>query len=88
GALPARESVAISLINIILPYLHIAGGYRRLLYNKVKETDAQLYVSMENRMGCGVGACLVCSCKTSGGNKKVCKDGPVFKAEEVFADEQ
>ena len=42
---------------------------------------------MENRMGCGVGACLVCSCKTSSGNKKVCKDGPVFKAEEVFGDE-
>ena len=60
----------------------------KVLYNKVKGSGAQLYVSMENRMGCGVGACLVCSCKTSGGNKKVCKDGPVFKAEEVFADEQ
>lgn len=60
----------------------------KVLYNKVKETNAQLYVSMENRMGCGVGACLVCTCKTNGGNKKVCKDGPVFKAEEVFEDEQ
>ena len=59
-----------------------------VLHKKVKETDAQLYVSMENRMGCGVGACLVCSCKTKDGNKKVCKDGPVFKAEEVFTDEQ
>ena len=56
----------------------------QVLADKVKGTAAQLYVSMENRMGCGVGACLVCSCKTTGGNKKVCKDGPVFKAEEVF----
>ena len=59
----------------------------KVLANKVKGTAAQLYVSMENRMGCGVGACLVCSCKTSSGNKKVCKDGPVFKAEEVFGNE-
>lgn len=59
----------------------------KILAQKVKGTAAQLYVSMENRMGCGVGACLVCSCKTTGGNKKVCKDGPVFKAEEVFGDE-
>ncbi|MCD7947816.1 MAG: dihydroorotate dehydrogenase electron transfer subunit [Oscillospiraceae bacterium] len=41
-------------------------------------------VSLEERMGCGVGACLVCACKTSGGTyKHVCKDGPVFDATEV-----
>jgi dihydroorotate dehydrogenase electron transfer subunit len=43
-----------------------------------------LYVSLESRMACGAGACFVCSRETSGGNKKVCKDGPVFKAREVF----
>lgn len=47
-------------------------------------SKATLYVSMENRMACGIGACLVCTCKTKVGNKKVCTDGPVFKAEEVF----
>ena len=45
-------------------------------------------VSMEERMGCGVGACVVCACATmSGGVEKmsrVCKDGPVFDASEVF----
>ncbi|PYG90311.1 dihydroorotate dehydrogenase electron transfer subunit [Ruminiclostridium sufflavum DSM 19573] len=56
----------------------------RLLYQKCKDTRAGIYVSMENRLACGVGACLVCTCKTSGGNKKVCKDGPVFPGEEVF----
>lgn len=54
------------------------------LYEKCKNTKAKVYVSMENRMGCGIGACLVCSCKTTKGNKKVCKDGPVFLGEEVF----
>lgn len=56
----------------------------KILYEKCKGTKAKVYVSMENRMGCGVGACLVCSCKTINGNKKVCKDGPVFLGEEVF----
>ena len=41
-------------------------------------------VSMEERMGCGVGACLVCACDMADGTRKhVCKDGPVFDAEEV-----
>ncbi len=41
-------------------------------------------VSMEERMGCGVGACLVCACDmTDGSRKHVCKDGPVFDAKEV-----
>jgi dihydroorotate dehydrogenase electron transfer subunit len=58
----------------------------RALYGKCKKAGAEgkVYVSMENRMACGVGACLVCSCGTAEGNKKVCKDGPVFKGEAVF----
>lgn len=44
-------------------------------------------VSLEERMGCGVGACLVCACKTVKNSKEyfahVCKDGPVFDAKEV-----
>ena len=42
------------------------------------------YVSLEERMGCGIGACLVCVCdQTNGKRARVCKDGPVFNAEEV-----
>ena len=41
------------------------------------------YVSMEERMGCGVGACLVCACSVGGHYRHVCKDGPVFDAGEV-----
>ena len=40
-----------------------------------------VYVSLEAHMACGIGACLGCTCKTSEGNKKVCKDGPVFTRE-------
>ncbi len=40
-------------------------------------------VSLEERMGCGVGACVTCTCKVNGANKRVCKDGPVFDAKEV-----
>lgn len=41
-------------------------------------------VSLEERMGCGVGACLVCACQTADGQMRhVCKDGPVFPAQEV-----
>ena len=45
-------------------------------------------VSLEERMGCGIGACLVCSCKTKVGDDavmtQVCRRGPVYDAEEVF----
>ena len=40
-------------------------------------------LSLEEHMGCGIGACLVCACSVSGGLKHVCKDGPVFDAGEV-----
>ena len=43
-----------------------------------KEAGTKVYVSMEKHMACGVGACLVCTCKTKDGNKRTCKDGPVF----------
>ncbi len=47
----------------------------------------RILVSMEQRMGCGMGACLVCTCKTQEGDKtrqkRVCKDGPVFEIGEV-----
>lgn len=45
-------------------------------------------ISLEERMGCGIGACLVCACKTKKNDEEyfahVCKEGPVFKAEEVI----
>ena len=50
------------------------------------EYDVPCQVSLENRMGCGLGACLSCAVKTVDGvPKKVCTDGPVFWAREVWA---
>ncbi|MBQ7355778.1 MAG: dihydroorotate dehydrogenase electron transfer subunit [Clostridia bacterium] len=40
--------------------------------------------SFEERMGCGFGACMGCSCKTVTGYKRICKDGPVLKKEEIL----
>ena len=45
-------------------------------------TSGQL--SFEERMGCGFGACMGCSCKTKYGNKRICKDGPVLIKEEII----
>ena len=41
-------------------------------------------LSFEERMGCGFGACMGCSCKTLTGNKRICKEGPVMKREEII----
>jgi dihydroorotate dehydrogenase electron transfer subunit len=48
------------------------------------EAGVPCQASLEAHMACGVGACLVCSCPTVDGNKRVCADGPVFDAAEVI----
>ena len=55
-----------------------------------EENNIEAYISLEEKMACGVGACLACVCKSKdiddhskGHNKRVCKDGPVFFAVEV-----
>lgn len=53
----------------------------RAIENKVK-TSGQY--SFEERMGCGFGACMGCSCKTKYGYKRICKDGPVLEREEII----
>jgi dihydroorotate dehydrogenase electron transfer subunit len=51
---------------------------------EAKKANVPCEVSLEERMGCGVGACVVCACKTTKGMARVCKEGPVFNAEEVI----
>ncbi len=55
-----------------------------------QKQQIRTFLSLEERMACGVGACLGCVCKSTGiddhskvKNKRVCKDGPVFRAEDV-----
>lgn len=52
--------------------------------NAAAETSGQF--SFEERMGCGFGACMGCTHKTTNGNKRVCKEGPVFVKEEIVWD--
>ena len=54
------------------------------LVDMTKNTNTKIMVFSGNHMACGVGACLVCTCKTKNGNKKTCKDGPVFWGEDVI----
>ena len=56
----------------------------RALKALVEAEELPCYVSLEERMGCGIGACLVCVCDMTNGQKaRVCKDGPVFNVNEV-----
>ena len=54
------------------------------VYKLCAEHNTPCIVSLERKMACGLGACLGCTCMTKVGPRTVCKDGPVFAAEEVF----
>ena len=64
-------------------YLYTCGPLPMLkaLYDAT-EVDGEF--SFEERMGCGFGACVGCTCKTKYGNKRICKEGPVLKREEII----
>lgn len=82
-------------VTTLLPDLLASGKYdfvivcgpnvmMRSVADIAKDYNIPCEVSLERRMACGLGACLSCSVDTINGRKKVCKDGPVFRAEEVF----
>lgn len=56
----------------------------KAIVKQKKGQHPQIFISLERRMGCGLGACLSCTCQTSKGNKYTCQDGPVFRGEEIF----
>jgi dihydroorotate dehydrogenase electron transfer subunit len=66
---------------------YACGPEPMLKYLKSIEDKVDLEISLEAYMGCGLGACLSCVCKMNDGDyKRVCKEGPVFKAKEVSFD--
>ena len=69
-------------MDIEYTYFYTCGPEPMLkaIYGK-SNTSGQL--SFEERMGCGFGACMGCSCKTKYGNKRICRDGPVLMKEEI-----
>lgn len=50
---------------------------------KCRDKNIKCYISLERRMACGLGACLGCTVETINGNKRACKDGPIFSSEEL-----
>ncbi len=70
-----------------LSYSHFcACGPEPMLKALYKASTTSGQMSFEERMGCGFGACMGCSCKTLTGNKRICKEGPVMKKEEILWD--
>jgi dihydroorotate dehydrogenase electron transfer subunit len=69
--------------NFDYTYFYTCGPEPMLkaIYNKSK-TSGQF--SFEERMGCGFGACMGCTCETKYGNKRICRDGPVLVKEEII----
>ena len=67
-------------------YIYTCGpeGMLRAVYRAAK-TSGQF--SFEERMGCGFGACMGCSCRTAGGPKRICREGPVLEKEEILWDD-
>ncbi len=83
GSMGTRGFVTDVLSDIEYSYVYTCGPEPMLkaLYNAIK-TSGQF--SFEERMGCGFGACMGCSCKTITGYKRICKDGPVLEKEEIL----
>jgi NAD(P)H-flavin reductase len=63
------------------------GAMLKAVAESCKKAGVPCFVSLERRMACGVGACLGCTVRTAGGNRRCCADGPVFPAEELLFDE-
>lgn len=76
-------TTAIEAVKPDFDYFYACGPLPMLhaLYNAL-EQDGQL--SFEERMGCGFGACMGCSCKTKYGYKRICKEGPVLTKDEIL----
>ena len=78
-----REEIEDALQNMEYTYFYTCGPEPMLkAVYKATVTDGQF--SFEERMGCGFGACMGCSCKTLTGYKRICKEGPVMKKEEIL----
>ena len=83
GSEGIRGFVTDAMNGLDYTYFYTCGPEPMLkaVYDKT-ETGGQF--SFEERMGCGFGACMGCTCKTKYGNKRICRDGPVLEKEEII----
>ena len=83
GSYGTKGFVTTVLENMDYSYFYTCGPEPMLkAVYKTAKTSGQM--SFEKRMGCGFGACMGCSCKTITGYKRICKEGPVMKKEEIL----
>ncbi len=83
GSMGTRGFVTDALGGIDYTYFYTCGPEPMLMaLYRASTTEGQM--SFEERMGCGFGACMGCSCKTLTGNKRICKEGPVMRKEEIL----
>ena len=83
GSYGIKGFVTDALKEIDYTYFYTCGP-EPMLKALYKATNTSGQFSFEERMGCGFGACMGCSCKTVVGYKRICKDGPVLKKEEIL----
>ncbi len=83
GSYGIKGFVTDALKDIDYSYFYTCGP-EPMLKAVFKSTNTSGQFSFEERMGCGFGACMGCSCKTVTGYKRICKDGPVLKKEEIL----
>ena len=83
GTEGVRGFVTDAMAGLSYSYFYTCGPEPMLkaIYDKSETSGA---FSFEERMGCGFGACMGCSCKTKYGNKRICRDGPVLVKEEII----
>ena len=85
GSYGIRGFVTDALKDMDYTYFYTCGPEPMLkAVYRASATSGQM--SFEERMGCGFGACMGCSCKTLTGYKRICKEGPVMKKEEILWD--
>ena len=83
GSYGQKGFVTDALVNTEYTYFYTCGPEPMLkAVYKASVTSGQM--SFEKRMGCGFGACMGCSCKTITGYKRICKEGPVMRKEEIL----
>ena len=85
-SLGIKGFVTDALKNIDYSYFYTCGP-EPMFRAVAKNVKTAGQYSFEERMGCGFGACMGCSCKTLTGNKRICKDGPVMESEEIIWDD-
>jgi dihydroorotate dehydrogenase electron transfer subunit len=83
GSYGVKGFVTDALKDMEYSYFYTCGP-EPMLKALYKATSTSGQFSFEERMGCGFGACMGCSCKTITGYKRICKEGPVLKKEEIL----